>query len=84
MLKISNRHLNDNLRLAWDLARRDLAAKYRRSIIGSLRLILTSLCVVLNLFFCIWACLRDGVVCHDKTKECRRWGRSLFFYLTVH
>lgn len=35
-----------NLRLARDLARRDLAAKYRRSMIGSLWLVLTPLCLL--------------------------------------
>lgn len=35
-----------HLRLAWELARRDLAAKYRRSMIGSLWLVLTPLCLL--------------------------------------
>jgi len=35
--------LRDHLRLAWDLARRDLAAKYKRSLIGPLWLLLTPL-----------------------------------------
>jgi lipopolysaccharide transport system permease protein len=38
--------LRDHIRLAWDLARRDLAAKYRRSTIGSLWLVLTPLCLL--------------------------------------
>ena len=38
--------LKDHVRLAWDLARRDLAAKYRRSMIGSLWLVLTPLCLL--------------------------------------
>lgn len=46
MLKISNTQFRDNLRLAWDLARRDLSAKYRRSIVGSFWLILTPLCLL--------------------------------------
>jgi lipopolysaccharide transport system permease protein len=36
----------ENARLAWDLARRDLAAKYRRSLIGSVWLVLTPLCLL--------------------------------------
>lgn len=36
----------ENLRLALDLARRDLAAKYRRSIIGMFWLVLTPLCLL--------------------------------------
>jgi len=35
--------LHDHFRLAWDLARRDLAAKYKRSIAGPLWLVLTPL-----------------------------------------
>ncbi|MBL8475550.1 MAG: ABC transporter permease [Methyloversatilis sp.] len=35
-----------NFILAWDLARRDLIAKYRRSIIGSAWLVLTPLCLL--------------------------------------
>lgn len=38
--------LRGHLGLAWDLARRDLAAKYRRSLIGSLWLVLTPLCLL--------------------------------------
>lgn len=38
--------LGNHVRLAWDLARRDLAAKYRRSMIGSLWLVLTPLCLL--------------------------------------
>lgn len=41
--KIFNPMLRDHLRLAWDLARRDLAAKYKRSIAGPLWLVLTPL-----------------------------------------
>ena len=36
----------ENLRLALDLARRDLAAKYRRSVIGAFWLVLTPLCLL--------------------------------------
>lgn len=36
----------EHLRLAWDLARRDLAAKYRRSMVGSAWLVLTPLCLL--------------------------------------
>jgi len=46
VINIINSQFKDNLRLAWDLARRDLAAKYRRSIIGSLWLVLTPLCLL--------------------------------------
>lgn len=35
--------LTENFRLAWDLARRDVAAKYKRSIVGPLWLLLTPL-----------------------------------------
>lgn len=35
--------LRDHLRLAWDLARRDLTAKYKRSLIGPMWLLLTPL-----------------------------------------
>ena len=35
-----------NFLLAWDLARRDLTAKYRRSLIGSSWLVLTPLCLL--------------------------------------
>jgi len=38
--------MNQNLFLAWDLAQRDLAAKYRRSIIGASWLVLTPLCLL--------------------------------------
>lgn len=38
--------LSDHLRLAWDLARRDLAAKYRRSVVGMLWLVLTPLALL--------------------------------------
>lgn len=38
--------MRENLRLAWDLARRDLSAKYRRSALGGLWLILTPLCLL--------------------------------------
>jgi lipopolysaccharide transport system permease protein len=36
----------DNISLAWDLARRDLGAQYRRSALGWLWLILTPLCLL--------------------------------------
>ncbi len=36
-------HVSNYLRLAWDLARRDLASKYKRSIIGPFWLLLTPL-----------------------------------------
>lgn len=36
----------ENIRLAWDLARRDLSAKYRRSALGGVWLILTPLCLL--------------------------------------
>jgi lipopolysaccharide transport system permease protein len=36
----------EHWRLAWDLARRDLAARYRRSLIGPLWLLLTPLCLL--------------------------------------
>ncbi|MDH4083361.1 MAG: ABC transporter permease [Nitrospira sp.] len=36
----------ENIRLAWDLARRDLSAKYRRSAMGWVWLILTPLCLL--------------------------------------
>ncbi|MDB5861431.1 MAG: putative transporter [Ramlibacter sp.] len=36
----------EHLRLAWDLARRDLAAKYKRSLIGPAWLVLTPLCLL--------------------------------------
>lgn len=36
----------DNVRLAWDLARRDLAAKHKRSIMGPAWLVLTPLCLL--------------------------------------
>jgi lipopolysaccharide transport system permease protein len=46
-LSVMNRSpFRDNLRLAWDLARRDLAAKYKRSIVGPLWLVLTPLCLL--------------------------------------
>ena len=35
--------LRGNLRLAWDLARRDLASKHRRSLVGALWIVLTPL-----------------------------------------
>lgn len=35
-----------HLRLAWDLARRDLEAKYRRSVLGPFWLVLTPLCLL--------------------------------------
>lgn len=38
--------LGVNVRLAWDLARRDLNAKHRRSIAGSLWIVLTPLCLL--------------------------------------
>lgn len=38
--------IKENCRLAWDLAKRDLAAKYRRSLIGSVWLVLTPLCLL--------------------------------------
>jgi lipopolysaccharide transport system permease protein len=38
--------LKEDLRLAWDLARRDLAAKYRRSSLGVVWLILTPICLL--------------------------------------
>lgn len=43
---VSMRRMSDNFRLAWDLARRDLAAKYRRSALGLLWLLLTPLCLL--------------------------------------
>lgn len=36
----------ENIRLAWDLARRDLSAKYRRSVLGGMWLLLTPLCLL--------------------------------------
>jgi lipopolysaccharide transport system permease protein len=36
----------ENIRLAWDLAQRDLSAKYRRSALGWVWLILTPLCLL--------------------------------------
>jgi lipopolysaccharide transport system permease protein len=38
--------IKENLRLAWDLARRDLSSKYRRSSLGPLWLLLTPLCLL--------------------------------------
>lgn len=38
--------MRGNLRLAWDLARRDLQAKYRRSYLGGIWLVLTPLCLL--------------------------------------
>ncbi len=38
--------LHDHFRLAWDLAKRDLAAKYKRSLIGPLWLLLTPLALM--------------------------------------
>jgi lipopolysaccharide transport system permease protein len=38
--------VKENLRLAWDLARRDLSAKYRRSSLGGIWLVLTPLCLL--------------------------------------
>lgn len=43
MTGLTRTPFNDHLRLAWDLARRDLAARYKRSIIGPLWLVLTPL-----------------------------------------
>jgi len=40
---MSNNRFNENIRLSWDLACRDLSAKYRRSILGMFWLVLTPL-----------------------------------------
>jgi len=46
VLKIINSQFRENLRLAWDLAHRDLSAKYRRSALGWLWLILPPVCLL--------------------------------------
>ena len=46
MSHMSRNLFKEHIRLAWDLARRDLSAKYRRSALGVVWLILTPLCLL--------------------------------------